>query len=550
MSADEPDAGRVLRVATWNVAAVNNNPFEYFITHHDPAYNKLMADVEAFIDSPGDGDVTVGEIIDDTMFEELVAEMRAHGMEGINATAEYWHTHIKPRRIVSGFLKDKDIGAKRLCSMPDRVTNTINSADGVLYRPTVINCYAQTMPTVRSWWEQWRQFMFHTKVTPLSASHGSAAPREACLLLDPISRSKYPAVTSEEEAISVPLQTACLAAFDGILVHLVNALAPGKWHGVKREMVASLNENKTKRTLAILASPAYRSCDVVCVQEAAAALVRDLRAHEALSARYHVLYPDTLDGKRDQNSLVLCSKARFDVDDPEWSGEMTASVAGFVAPDAPATVAPGDLFAVRVVERDAFLNAKGEGARARTRADGGRYVLASFHGDTNGLATIPVVDAVDKHATLLDPETPTPSDETGAPRAPPRLVFGMDANTHVAHEEGKKQGVTSFAAHLERIGLVSCWGVEPDPRVHTTFNARTYLQPQLNKAVRFADRGTSPATDKHPKDHILFRPGTFDCRIVTRDNTGEGEFLDDAPFPTLTFPSDHALVCAELVEVS
>ena len=85
--------------------------------------------------------------------------------------------------------------------------------------------------------------------------------------------------------------------------------------------------------------------------------------------------------------------------------------------------------------------------------------------------------------------------------------------------------------------------------MHTTFNARTYLQPQLNKAVRFAERATSPATDKHPKDHILFRLGTFECRIVTRDNTGEGEFVDDAPFPTLTFPSDHALVCAELVEV-
>ena len=538
MRADEPDAGRVLRVATWNVAAVNNNPFEYYITHHDPAYNKLMADVEAFIDSPGDGDVTVGEIIDDAMFEELVAEMRAHGVEGVDATAEYWHAHIKPRRIVSGFLKDKAIGAKRLCSMPDRVTNTINSADGVLYRPTVINCYAQAMPTVRSWWEQWRRFMFHTKVTPLSASRGGAPPRDVCFLLDPISRSKYPAVTPEEEAISVPLQTACMAAFDGILVHLVNALAPGKWHGVKREMVASLNENKTERTLDILTSPAYSTCDVVCVQEAAAALVRDLASHAALGERYHVLYPEKLDGKRDQNSLVLCSKKRFDVDRPEWRGETTALVAGFVARDAPASVAPGDLFAVRVVEWD-----------ARDSKHGGRYVLASFHGDTNGLATIPVVDAVDKHALLLDPEAPTPSDEARAPRAPPRMVFGMDANTHVAHEEGKKQGVASFAAHLERRGLVSCWGVEPDPRVHTTFNARTYLQPQLNKAVRFAERATSPATDKHPKDHILFRLGTFECRIVTRDNTGEGEFVDDAPFPTLTFPSDHALVCAELVEV-
>jgi hypothetical protein len=535
MSADEPDSGRVLRVATWNVAAVNNNPFEYFITHHDPAYNELMADFEAFIDSPGDGDVTVGEIIDDAMFEELVAEMRAHGIDGVDATAEYWHAHIKPRRIVSGFLKDKAIGAKRLCSMPDRVTNTINAAEGVLYRPTVINCYAQDMPTVRSWWEQWRRFMFHTKATPLSSKvGGDAAPRDVCHLLDPIQMSKYPAVTASEEAISVPLQTACMAAFDGILVHLVNKLAPGKWHGVKREMVKALNENKTRRTLDILASPAYRSCDVFFVQEAAAALVRDLESHSELGERYHVLYPEKLDGKRDQNSLVLCSKKRFDVDDPSWRGETTTAVTGFVAKDAPAGVAPGDLFCVRVVERSSRKNEK----------DGGRYLLASFHGDTNGLATVPVVDAVDKHALLPDPTTPNEK----TPKTPPRLVFGMDANTHKTHEESKKQGVSDFAAHLEKIGLVSCWGVEPDPRAHTTFNARTYLQPQLNKAVRFAERATSSSTDKHPKDHIVFRLGTFDVRIVTRDNTGEGEFVDDTPFPTLTFPSDHALVCAELVE--
>lgn len=31
-----------LRVATWNVAAINNNPFEYWITHDDANYNALM----------------------------------------------------------------------------------------------------------------------------------------------------------------------------------------------------------------------------------------------------------------------------------------------------------------------------------------------------------------------------------------------------------------------------------------------------------------------------------------------------------------------------
>ena len=42
-----------LKTATWNIAAVNNNPFEYWITHEDDAYNKLMEDVQSFIDQPG-----------------------------------------------------------------------------------------------------------------------------------------------------------------------------------------------------------------------------------------------------------------------------------------------------------------------------------------------------------------------------------------------------------------------------------------------------------------------------------------------------------------
>ena len=33
-----------------------------------------------------------------------------------------------------------------------------------------------------------------------------------------------------------------------------------------------------------------------------------------LSARYHVLAPEKLDGKRDQNSIILAAKSRFDVD--------------------------------------------------------------------------------------------------------------------------------------------------------------------------------------------------------------------------------------------
>jgi hypothetical protein len=38
-----PEKG-VLRVATWNIAAINNNPFEYWITHDDADYNRCELD--------------------------------------------------------------------------------------------------------------------------------------------------------------------------------------------------------------------------------------------------------------------------------------------------------------------------------------------------------------------------------------------------------------------------------------------------------------------------------------------------------------------------
>ena len=41
-------------MATWNIAAINNNPFEYWITHDDADYNALMEGVQSFIDQPGE----------------------------------------------------------------------------------------------------------------------------------------------------------------------------------------------------------------------------------------------------------------------------------------------------------------------------------------------------------------------------------------------------------------------------------------------------------------------------------------------------------------
>merc|ERR1719331_3531011 len=57
-----------LHLVTWNIAAINNNPFEYWITHEDADYNKLMVDVQEFISSPGERDVAVARVFTPEMW--------------------------------------------------------------------------------------------------------------------------------------------------------------------------------------------------------------------------------------------------------------------------------------------------------------------------------------------------------------------------------------------------------------------------------------------------------------------------------------------------
>ena len=123
------------------------------------------------------------------------------------------------------------------------------------------------------------------------------------------------------------------------------------------------------------------------------------------------------------------------------------------------------------------------------------------------------------------------------------IVYGAEA-------EGK-YFVGDFAAHFGGLGLSDVYGRNPDPRTYTTFNARTYLQPQLNKAVKPEDKFTSPLVDRNPKDHILFYEKDAKLHAPpTRDNTGRGFYDNDIMFPTLTFPSDHAITKAAVALVA
>ena len=460
-----------IHCASWNISAVNNNPFEYWTSNPDPNYDSLMKKIQEFIEN-SELDVPINSIFLDSMFSELCGEMSAHQIEGLEKLKCYWTDDYSLRKAVKGFLKDKSIGTKRLASMPDRITNTINLHNGGLcLRPSVMNAYnGGPMSTLTEWWDQWKNFMFRTQVQVFTGlTDTSPDPQVVCSLITPILRGKYPAITEEEQAISVPLQILCLAILDAIFVHILNSVSGGTWEATRSSLCNALIIGKVPRVCDIIAS-SYSDCDVIFIQEAAAVFVQDAKRHADLQARYCTLAPKVLDGKRDQNSLILVSRERFDADTGDDVTQQVLDALGG------AWVAPGDLLVVGIGEA---------GGR------GGKWLLASFHGDSNGLSSQPLLLALREIADR-DFEDHT-------------LLLGIDANTTSAAaapgDPTYPQSVHGFAAFLVEQELVSLWGSDPNPAAWTTCSSRTYIQTQLNKAVAFKDRYAS--SQRSLKDWII-----------------------------------------------
>ena len=497
---------KVLKTSTWNIAAINNNPFEYWISITNDKelgdnYNHLMEKVADTIKKPSvEDDKPVSNVFSQDMFDELISSMNHSGISknDLQKVESRWNDDFKNRKIISEFIKDASIGKKRLASMPDRYTNTIKTVTGMQYRPTVINCFTGSLLSQQEWWSAWHRFMFLTPIE-VSSSKGTKKYAKIFKMLKPIKRSKYPEITEEEEAISIPLQTLAAAIFDGILINVLNSKGID-WGSLRSEMCKKLNKNKNNRITDILTTT-YANQEVVFLQEVSNDMLSVFE--RSSKSKYEVHTSQFADGDRNQNSVILLKKSL-------WCtvSEVTAAVTGTIE-NAP--FAKGDLFVIQA------------------SCNMGKFIFASFHGDTDGLATIPITNAVKEYSKAHASEF--------------KLLFGMDANSHRKPKDPKKQlAVSDFAGFYRSIGLTSCYGDKPDPDNFTTFHARTYLQPQLNKAVTYEER--SLKGDKNPKDHILFSKSDFDIIETTKDNTGRREYQEGMVFPTFDFPSDHGITSA------
>ena len=181
---------------------------------------------------------------------------------------------------------------------------------------------------------------------------------------------------------------------------------------------------------------------------------------------------------------------------------------------AKAPIADGDIFTISV-----------------TSTTGENFVLTSFHGDTNGLATIPVLEAI---LTVVPDNS--------------KLLFGFDANCYFNSDGVKSLDLNVWLDKLKELGLNTNYNDVRGVNDYTCYNGRTFLQPQLNKAIpngKIVEKG-----DVNQKDFIIFRESDYKPSNFKKDNTGNVEFIPDMVFPTLSFPSDHAVISCELHEAS
>lgn len=503
-----------IEVLSWNVASINKNPFEFWLETKDAGYNKLMDKVEQIITNPGKKNISVSDVFSEKMFQKLYKKVEGIDKQwgkGAWIVQQSWNEYKKMK--IFDFIMNDDIGEKRLVSMPDRVTANIETAKGTKHRPTAINNYIGKLKDLDSWYHLWFQFMFEEDFVDPKTQGVEKAFRK----LVPISKDKYPALDKDEAENSLQLQVLALAIFDAAMVYLMTLTNPKKWLKVKKKMFKVVDKKKIPMIVNTLKKK-YISTDVMFLQEVSEQVMTALKADPKLKKAFHFVSPKDFDAARNQNSIALLSKEHFD--DEIQVQDVPSSVDDIVG--------RGDLLLIWCKSLKYDI----------------RYQLASFHGDTGGLSTVKVLNALKK-----DLDARENSSEVVA-------LWGMDAN---AYSQDKKNvlKVAEFHEAYTKHGMRTSWGTQKeelagDKFPRTTLNARTFCQPQLNKAVARANYELNEKCENNPKDYILFRAsGAMRQKGEGYlDNVGRGPLTIDEHDKTVwmpgeKFPSDHAIVYAE-----
>jgi hypothetical protein len=280
-------------------------------------------------------------------------------------------------------------------------------------------------------------------------------------------------------------------------------LLQDSWLGVKRAVASHMVDGKDDRQIEVL-SGYYSAMDVMCLQEVSLAMVETLT--RTLGREFHVVAGADASPEQNQNSVILLKKVTFRDPGHEITSEAKARMVS-------SQLSPGDLVVVHC-----------------TDVDGVGHVIASFHGDSEGKSAIPAICAV---ASMAEESYPTAA-----------FFAGMDVNTTTPERSIAEHRLSwdTMLDALPKHKLSTCFGDRPAASDYTSFVARSSLQGQLHKAVPYST--VADHACKEPKDVVLYRPSDYGRAKCWKDCMGDGSWRQDAVMPSITFPSDHAIVAA------
>eukprot|EP00485_Elphidium_margaritaceum_P007407 CAMPEP_0202688346 /NCGR_PEP_ID=MMETSP1385-20130828/3875_1 /ASSEMBLY_ACC=CAM_ASM_000861 /TAXON_ID=933848 /ORGANISM="Elphidium margaritaceum" /LENGTH=577 /DNA_ID=CAMNT_0049343297 /DNA_START=18 /DNA_END=1751 /DNA_ORIENTATION=+ len=509
-------APRELSVMTWNIAGINNNPWEYYVMLDDPNYKSLMSNVEEFMTSDAQK-LSVRDVlneIDSKLLDKLLDLLREKQVV-TNANEqrckEVLESDIEKNYVtacVDAFLCNKHVGQHRLISWPDRLLNTIDDKHGgFVYRPTPINYYPTKFADKADWFAQWLAFMRDTGIDILVNQKNNKYA------------DGYQKAGLGDADDFLFINVVLLCVFDAILVFMlfeIERQSNINWQDLKMQCHKILNKDKLMNTVGIL-NRVYGDCDVLFLQEVRNNFVDAIGADNELKAKYQIVFPQEK-SKNNQTSIVCLKKTCFGAEAKieEVSQEFYDCYKGSVK------IGKGDLIALKVSKPN--------------------LMLVSFHGDTGGLATADVLSVIDE--VVKEKEW----------RATHKLVIGLDANTYYDEFVGDKKDKFYSCGEcnelLKRLSMAHCFDYDALPQHHTSNCPRTYLQPQLNKAVKRSDMHNKFVSFRSPKDYIMFYRDQFTLNAdqTMLDNTGNKHYNGDVEYvlPAQRFPSDHAIVSTKL----
>lgn len=485
-----------ISVMSWNVASVNANPFEYWMKKYSEIYDKFMTKIDKLLDTRQRGQSERQELLNSDQLCDFKKIEDYFNNETINNIISEVKTTLNYNNDVYNQVLEYYNKNLKSVKIIDVLHNKLY-VDSRMYshpdkelskntknpRPALTTTYEDS--TVFNDLNKWQKAWTKHVITKKNIK----------AITDWPDQSKAPLIEGMTPEMRNILGVLFLFFYDAsfIIAKQLTKTSTAEFNELRNDIIDNLVKSKTKNTCQIIHD---NNCDIVFLQEVGHDLKRLLKSQSKFK-----IY----------DSKETCILIHRNINDHVTNVELINNL----------------------------FNEKFDICALRCKINNYDYVLASFHADGKGKQT-PIF--LNKLSNILTDSN--------------LLIAGMDANC-VWNDYGKAPDNVKINEILEIfenenfINAVKFENISDKTKraiYNTTNKARTFFQAQTDKAVSIDE--VDENSDKNPKDHIFVK----DLQVLKWSKMPYGKdpmllngpMLSNGPMPSKEFPSDHAIIEADI----